>query len=37
MESRGISNVNMKARIRQIVILVVAIFIGVLVSQAIQA
>lgn len=37
MESRGISNVNMKARIRQIVILVVAIFIGVLVSQAVQA
>jgi hypothetical protein len=37
MESRGISNVNLKSRIKQIVVLIAVIFIGVLVSQAVQA
>ncbi len=36
MESRGISNVNLRSRLRQILILVLAIVVGVVVSQALQ-
>lgn len=37
MESKGISNVNLKARLRQILVLAIVIVIGVLISQAVQA
>jgi hypothetical protein len=37
MESRGISNINLRSRLKQILLLVLAIFIGVLISQAVQA
>lgn len=37
MESKGISNVNFKSRLRQILVLAIVIVIGVLISQAVQA
>jgi hypothetical protein len=37
MSTRGVSNVNMRSRMKQILLLVLAIIIGVIVSQGVQA